>query len=213
MRDHRLTINGILAVLIVFSAIGLFATVSSLRMSDPSVVNETYPIEGTPYSIRYSTFEESGIVKGKGADNELLLPGTYGTDWGVAAEGDFLYVNKYHSTTVGLLISDVTRVDTTTWQEEILYEDAVLRGRCKSGELVVVTGAMLPANRPAKNSLCRFYSMSAKGIRPDGKKARILYLDPATGEALLTLEGEAAFRKDFESRYLDKTLEEVRSCE
>ena len=104
MKDRKLTLNGILVILIVFSAIYLFATITAFRVMDPSVLNETHPIEGTDYAIRYSTFEQSGIVRGTNSNTaELVLEGNFGVDWGAAAEGDTLYVNAYRATSFGLM--------------------------------------------------------------------------------------------------------------
>ena len=214
MRDRKLTMNGLIAILIAFSVIGLFATVSSLRMTDPSVMNEFYPVGDTGYSIRHSTFTQNGIVKGMDVNNaELVFPGNFGTDWGAVSDGDQLYVNLYTPTTIGILQSDVELVDLDALEETTLFENAILRGQCASGELVIVRGAMLPANKPEESVLCKFYAMSAGDLSPDGRNAEVLFYDIGKGEVVYRIAGEAAFSEDFEARFLDKTLEEVQACE
>lgn len=214
MRNRKMSMNGLLAILIAFSVIGLFATISSLRMADPSVMNEFYPIGDTGYSIRHSTFTQNGIVKGTDVNAaELIFPGNYGTDWGAVTDGDQLYVNLYTPTTVGILLCEVHLVDLGAVEETTLFEDAVLRGRCASGELVIVRGAMLPANHPEENALCKLYAMSANSLRADGRDAEVLFYDIDKGEVVYTVEGESAYSEDFDTRFLDKTLEEVRACD
>jgi len=214
LKDRKLTLNGILVILIVFSAIYLFATITAFRVMDPSVMNETYPIEGTDYSIRYSTFEPSGIVKGSNSNTaELVFEGNYGADWGAAAEGDTLYVNAYRATSYGLMLCDVVQIDLAGRKESPLFPNAVLRGRCASGELVVVSGVLLPANYPESNALCRLYAMGSAGLHPDNKESEILFFDPSVGEVVYRIPGTSAFSDDFEERYLDKTLEEVKTCD
>ena len=214
MHDRKLTLNGILVILIVFSAIYLFATITAFRVMDPSVLNETHPIEGTDYAIRYSTFEQSGIVRGTNSNTaELVLEGNYSVDWGAAAEGDTLYVNAYRATSFGLTLCDVVQIDLAGLKESPLFPNAVLRGRCTSGELVVVSGVMLPANYPESNALCRLYAMGDADLHPDGKEAEILFFDPSSGEIVHRIPGTSAFSDDFEERYLNKTLEEVKACD
>lgn len=214
MQNRKLTLNGILMILIVFSAIYLFATITAFRIMDPSVMNETYPIEGTDYAIRYSTFEPSGIIKGTNSNTaELVLEGNYGADWGAAAEGDTLYVNAYRATSFGLTLCDVVQIDLAGLKESPLFPNAVLRGRCTSGELVVVSGVMLPANYPDSNALCRLYAMGNTGLRQNNHGAEVLFFDPSSGEIVHRIPGTSAFSDDFEERYLNKTLEEVKTCD
>ena len=98
-------------------------------------------------------------------------------------------------------------VDLTTKQKETLFTDAILRGKCASGELVCVRGVFLPANEPESNILCKFYALTAPGLH-DG--AEVLFLDPATGGIVYSVRDDGAMTEAFEARYLGRTLEEVR---
>ena len=205
MRDRKLTMNGLIAILIAFSVIGLFATVSSLRMTDPSVMNEFDPVGDTGYSIRHSTFTQNGIVRGMDVNNaELVFPGNFGTDWGAVSDGDQLYVNLYTPTTIGILQSDVELVDLDALEETTLFENAILRGQCASGELVCLAGAMLPSDLPETNRLCRLYAMTG-----GGGECLVLFLDPASGQVVYSVREPEPLRADLEGKYLSRTLGEV----
>ena len=139
--------------------------------------------------------------------NTLVLEGNFGTDWGAAAVGSRLYLNEYRSTDLGVLLSNVVCVDMESLHKEILLRNAILRGRCASGELVCVRGVFLPANKPESNILCAFYALTAPAMN-DG--AEVLFLDPATGEIVYSVKDDGAMTDAFEARYLERTLEEVR---
>ena len=108
---------------------------------------------------------------------------------------------------MGVMHSDLVCVDLATKQKETLFTDAILRGRCASGELVCVRGVFLPANKPESNILCSFYALTAPAMN-DG--AEVLFLDPATGEIVYRVKDDGAMTDAFEARYLLRTLEEVR---
>ena len=113
-------------------------------------------------------------------------------------------------TTVGMIIPEIVRVDINTLEKEILYKDAMIRGRCASGEMVCLEGYVMPSNFPETNSLLKFYSMSEKDLNPGANICNVTYIDPETGEAVLTLEEQPIIEKSFESKYIDCTLDEIR---
>ena len=211
MRESKFTMNAFLLVVIIFSAFIFFITVKVMGMAaDRRAVNTFTPIEGTEFLVHYSSLEPNGIYTGNENIHELKLEGNFGVDWGAAAVGDQLYLNAYRSTDLGILLSDVVRVDTNTFRKEVLLKNAILRGRCASGELVCLSGVMLPANRPEDNALCRLYALTDAELSPDGNGAKVVYLDPETGDVLYEVQDDTAAGDDFEARYLNRSLEEVR---
>ncbi len=209
MRDTKFTLNSLLLVVMIISAIFFFFSVKLFNMADRRAVNEYYPIEGTSYAVRYSNLQPNGIYEGSRTTGVLKLEGSFGYDWGAAAEDGALYLNEYDHTDLGLTLSSVVRVDTGTFEKTVLLEDAVLRGRCASGELVCLSGCFMSFDFPETNALCRLYALSSKALRPQSPGAYVVFLDPATGEAVYSLRDEHALDEGFESRYLERTLGEV----
>ena len=209
MESPKFSLNAFILVVILFSALTFFVTVKLTGMADRTPVNQFTPIEGTELSIRYSSLEENGIYSGSENVNTLLLAGNFGTDWGAAAVDAQLYLNEYRTTDLGVMLCDVVRVDTESFEKTVLLRNAILRGRCASGELVCVNGALLPANLPEQNALCRLYCCTDAGISPSAEQAAVLYLDPATGAVLGTVPDPNAMGDGFEARYLDRTRGEV----
>ena len=207
--DTKFTANALVLVVAVFSALILLVSIKMVDMSQHEVSNEFYPIEGTDLSVRYSNLKPNGLYRGGQTTGELVLEGTFGHDWGAAAEGNTLYINEFTSTDVGVMLCQLVRLDLTTGEKEILLRDTILRGRCASGELVCLGGYLMPADFPATNSLCRLYAMSSPSIRPEGDSALVLFLDPATGAILWSQRDDEALTDVFESRYLARTLREV----
>ena len=103
----------------------------------------------------------------------------------------------------------MVRIDLASYEKEVLLSDAILRGRCASGELVCLSGTLLPSVNPGENSLCRLYALSAPWIDPEGESVEVVYLDPASGRELLRLR-DSHFSAKFEQLYLQRSLEEVR---
>ena len=207
MRSPKLSVNALLLVLLIFGGFTFFITVFIVRMADRSGVNTFNPVEGTDYAIRYSSLEPNGLYQGNEVVNSLVVKGNFGFDWGAALEGERLYLNEYKTSNMGVMHSNLVRVDLTTKQKETLLTDAILRGKCASGELVCVRGVLLPANKPESNILCKFYALAAPGLH-DG--AEVLFLDPAIGEIVYRVRDDEAMSNAFEARYLKRTLEEVR---
>ena len=207
MRSPKLSVNTLLLILLIFGGFTFFITLFIVRMADRSGVNTFNPVEGTDYAIRYSSLEPNGLYQGNEVVNSLVVKGNFGFDWGAALEGERLYLNEYKTSNMGVMHSNLVRVDLTTKQKETLLTDAILRGKCASGELVCVRGVFLPANEPESNILCKFYALTAPGLH-DG--AEVLFLDPATGEIVYSVRDDGAMTEAFEARYLQRTLEEVR---
>ena len=211
MRDTKFTLNALLLVALIFSVIVFFFTVKLTGLSHRMAVNEYYPIEGTEQlAVRYSSVKGDGVVQGSRNSAVLRLEGTFGHDWGAVFTGDGLFLNEYESTDLGFMLCSVVRVDPVTFEKVRLLRDAVLRGRCASGELVCLAGCLPASDYPATNALCSLYALSDPAVRPEGSSAEVLFLDPATGEILFRLRDEEAQTEVFEERYLLRTLEEVR---
>ena len=211
MGNAKFTMNSLVIIAIIFSAILFFFTIAMVDMANPYAQNEFYPIEGTDeLAIKHSSIEPNGIYRGSENTAVLVLEGTYGKDWGTTLAGEKLYLNEYDMTTVGMIIPEIVRVDINTLEKEILYKDAMIRGRCASGEMVCLEGYVMPSNFPETNSLLKFYSMSEKDLNPGANICNVTYIDPETGEAVLTLEEQPIIEKSFESKYIDCTLDEIR---
>ncbi len=207
MNKTKFTFNSFLIVLIIFSAIAFVFTVALTDMADRTAVNGYYPIEGTDYAVFYSSIDPDGIYKGTEAEHHLVLEGTFGVDWGSFLEGDDLYLNEYKSTTLGFIRSDVVRVNVKTLKKELVYKNALLRGKCKSGEPVCVVDYSMPANFPESNSLIKFGDVSLKLSKAGKNAARVAYLDKKTGEVIYTVDN--CIDKKFNDLYLNRTLQEV----
>ena len=209
MGNAKFTLNSFLLVLIIAKGIAFFFTVALVVFANHEAVNDYHPIEGTDAAVCYRSLEPSGIYVGDRVTGVLKLEGEFGFDWGMVREGNDLYTNEYSRSALGLVISQVVRIDLTSFEKEVLLSDAILRGRCVSGELVCLSGTLLPSANPGENSLCRLYALSAPWIDPEGETAEIVYLDPATGQELFRLRDRQLSAK-FEQLYLERSLEEVR---
>ena len=210
MNDAKFSMNALLLIVIIFTAIGFFFTVKLGRLADHSAVNEYYPIEGTELGVRYATELPSGLYRGSQYSRELLAEGTFGYDWGAAASEAGLWINEYTNTDLGLMHCRLVRLDPEDFHREVEMEDTVLRGKCASGELVCLRGCLLPVNVPEDNPLCALYCLGAGDIRADGSAAEVLWLDPDTGEILYRLRDPEAATEGFEERWLRRSLTEVR---
>lgn len=210
MSASRFTVTTLLLIAIIVSALVFFFSVTMVDLAYHPAVNDYYPIEGTDLAIRYSSAKPSGIYRGDKVTGVLKLEGTFGYDWGAELEGEQLYLNEYRTTRFGLMFCDVVRIDLNSFEKELLFQNAVLRGRCASGELVCLDGALLPSVFPKTNALCRLYAMSAPRLSPKDDSAEVIFLDPASGEVLYRVRDESALGDDFASRYLERSLEEVR---
>lgn len=209
MKNTKFSFNSLIVVLIAISAIGFLFTVKLVNMADRIPVNEVYNIEGTDLSIRYSNLDKNGIYKGGENTGSLMLEGTFGVEWGAVREGETLYANEFKSTDLGLVLCDVVKIDLNSFKKETLYTNSVLRGRNKSGEIIIIKNCVMPSNSPMTNSLMKLYTLSAKDIKSDGSKSEILFINAESGDTVYSIKDNNAFNK-FEDKYGEKTLEEVR---
>ena len=210
MRETKFSMNALLLVVIIFSAITFFVSIKVVDLADHRAVNDFYPVEGTDVAVRYSSIYPNGIYEGDKTNGVLKVEGDFGHDWGAAAVGDQLYLNEYTRTDMGLMMCQVVRVDLNTYEKEVLWRDAILRGRCASGELVCLRGFLMPSGFPENNSLCRLYAMSSAEIRPENGDALVTYVDGESGEILYSVRDRETETETFDALYLERTLEEVR---
>ncbi len=207
MQRSKFTLNAFLIVVLVFSALILLVTVGLTNMADRTAINGYMPIEGTALSVRYSSLEKSGICTGGENNATLLLEGNYGYDWGAAVSGNTLYINEYQNTTLGFMLCQLDKINTETMEKEVLFQNAVLRGTCRSGELVCVTNYTMSSNYPDTNGLCRLYRLAS---HTDSNTVTVLWLAPETGEIVYSVTEENTADSAIEKKYLQHTLEEVK---
>ena len=204
MGRAKFSMNAFLLVVLIIAGIYFFFTVKLVDMADHRAVNDIYPVEGTDFSVRYSSRKPNGVYQGDRVNGVLRLAGDFGYDWGCAAADGALYLNEYRSTDLGLMLCDLVRVDTATFEKTLLAADTVLRGRCTSGELVCLAGTMLPSDLPETNRLCRLYAMTG-----GGGECLVLFLDPASGQVVYSVREPEPLSADLEGKYLSRTLGEV----
>ena len=209
MKKTKFSMNALLIVVILFSAICFFFTVSMYDFSNWYTFNDYYPIEGTDLSVRASNMKTNGIWKGPKNSGECLVEGNFGHDWGVAVENNTVYLNEYIPTDIGMTFCRFVSVDLDTKEKKVLMNDAVLRGRCASGELVALEGYLLPVLYPESNALCSFYSISSAQLDPADAGAWVTIIDPKTQKVLYSAYEEDFASKDFDAKYLNRTLKEI----
>jgi hypothetical protein len=209
LNNSKFTVNALVLIVLIFSAIGMFFTIRLVTMADKSVVNVFEPIEGTELSVRYATFAPDGLYSGDAVNGTLKLAGRYGYGWGAAVFGDRLIINELKATPFGMTVPSVVCVDLNTFEKTTLLKNATLRGVCASGEPVCLAECMSPSDFPKTNALSRLYAAGSRGIRPETDAATVVWLDPETGGELFRLRDETALVCDFDSRYLDRTLGEA----
>lgn len=209
MGNSKFTMNGMMIIVIIFSAILFFFTVTMVEMVNPYGQNEYQPIEGTDLAVKHSSVDVNGLYQGPESTAQLVLEGNFGNDWGTTLSGSDLYLNKYAITSLGLIIPEVVRVDTETHEEEVLYKDAIIRGRCASGEMVILTDYVMPTNYPDTNPMYKLYSMSS-GVDLDDTSLTVVFMDPETGEEVFSMEDKAFMEKTFRRKYEERTLDEIR---
>lgn len=208
MKESKFSMNVLLVVVICFSAITFLITIKLMKTAgDTWAINDFYRIEDSEYAVRYSNLEPDGIYKGSENTNELVIEGNYGYDWGAVIEENTLYVNEYDSTDLGLMISNVVKINLDTKEKTVLFRDSALRGKCLSGELVIVDGFSSQSNHPDTNYLCKLYSLSQR-IDFD-KNSEVIYYDTESSEVALRLKDFSVSEKTFEKNYINISLEEV----
>ena len=211
MNNTKFTMNALLVIVTVFSAIGLFFTVGIYDMGQHYyLVTDYEAIEGTDLSIRYSNKDPSGIYRGQRYSDELMLEGEFGYDKGTTYSNGKLYLNEYHYSDSGLALCDAVCVDTDSFEKTVIMKNGMLRGLCASGELVCRGNCLMQSNMPDTNSLCRLYAMTPTKIDPLSESATALFIDPASGDVVYTAEDDSSSAEEFDERWLSRTLEEVR---
>jgi len=211
LNNTKFTMNALLVIVTVFSAIGLLFTVGLYDMGQHVyLINDYQAIKGTDLSIRYSTKDVSGIYRGPQNNDEPVLEGNFGYDQGTTYSEGHLYLNEYKYTDTGLTLCDAVCVDTDSFEKKVIMKNSMLRGRCASGELVCRGDCLLQSNMPETNSLCRLYAMTSSKLDPLSESATVLFIDPASGEIVYTAEDDSSSAEEFDERWLSLTLEEVR---
>lgn len=208
--------NALLVIVLIFSAIGLFVTVKLYDMAaHVVVVNQMVPIDGSEaesgydgYWVRYSTLEPSGIYEGYENTAKLLVEGDFGSGWGAHVTDKNIYINEYSYTDVGMTMCDLVRIDRDTYACELIRKNTILRGVCRSGELVCTTGTFLPVNHPETNSLYDLYAMTSPDVSRDGS-CSVIYIDPVTSEIVYSTPAKDPLAPAFDKIYINHTLEEV----
>ena len=213
MKQSKFTFHAFLLIVLIFSILLFFFTIFLSGMADRawySVVNDTYEIEGTNLAICYSDKKGNGIYEGNPGNGVLKVKGDFGHDWGIAVEGDYLYLNEYRTSTLGMMFCQLVRININTFEKEVLMKDTVLRGKCASGELVCVSDILMPSVQPKTNALCKLYAMTVGGINPGSDTGSVLFIDSADARILYETEDEEAMSESFAERYLEQTLEEIK---
>ncbi len=209
MSKTKFTFNSFIALVIVFSAMAFFFTVGLADMSDTRIVNEEYRIEGTDYSIRYAELIPAGIYKGIGSSAELICEGSFGYDWGAAYENGKIFCNEYHTTTFGQFVSDVVEIDVTSGEKRVLLDDAIMVGRCASGEIVAFDGFAMSSWYPGTNPLFSVYSMTSCKLKSEDGSALVTWIDPSTGESAASMRASGVYDEGTAELYTSHTLSEV----
>ncbi len=214
MRQSKFTFQAFLIIVLIFSVMAFFFTLFLSGMADKAWnphVNDSYEIEGTDLTIRYSDKKGNGIYEGDAVNGTLKVEGSFGHDWGIALEGDYLYLNEYRTSTLGMMFCHLVRINLKTFEKEDLMQNTILRGQCTSGELVCVSDVLMPSMQPKTNELARLYAMTSANIKPKSDKGSVLFIDPTDTKILYETEDDDALSENFAALYLDHSLEEIRS--
>ena len=206
MKKTRFTFNSLLLITALFSALILFIGVTMVDMATLLPVEDEYRIEGTDYFIRYSSFRPYGLYRW----SELLCEGSFGYDWGAELVGDTLYCNEYKTTDFGLMVTDVVRIDMTTYKKTTLMRNAMIRGKCASGELIVYEGYISQSWNPDVNPFRPVFSISDGEIPKDPDAALVCWFDTSSERTVYSIADPAAQTDAREEYYISRTLEEVR---
>ena len=144
MQKIKFSFNAFIMMLIIFSVFVVFVLFGLTNMANLRINNDVYEIEGTDYSVRYTELKPSGLYKGKDMSGQLKVEGYFGYDWGVAVEDGVLYCNEYKTTSLGLMVSNFVRIDLDTYEKETVFKNAMMIGKCESGEIVCLDGFVMP---------------------------------------------------------------------
>lgn len=214
MRQSKFTFQAFLIIVLIFSVMAFFFTLFLSEMADKAWnphVNDSYEIAGTDLTIRYSDKKGNGIFEGDPVNGVLKVEGSFGHDWGIALEGDYLYLNEYRTSTLGMMFCQLVRINLNTYEKEILMHNTILRGQCTSGELVCVSDILMPSMQPKTNELACLYAMTSSNIHPRSDRGRVLFIDPSDTKILYETEDDTVLSDDFNARYLEHSLEEIQN--
>ncbi|MCR4564166.1 MAG: hypothetical protein K5755_05985 [Clostridiales bacterium] len=208
MKKNRISMNVIMVIVIFVSVVTFFITIKMTHTASMLFGVNTYnPIEDSEYFIKYSNIEPNGVYKGTETVNELVLEGDYGYGDGAAVDNGAIYTSEYELTSMGVKLCKVVKINLETREKTTVINDAELRGRCASGELVISEGAAAKSNNADTNLLCKLYAISGK-VNFD-KKPVISFYDTEKSQVVFTTEDKTVNEKLFKSVYLDRTLSEV----
>jgi len=214
MRQSKFSFEAFLIILLIFSVMAFFFTHFLSGMADKAWsphVNDSYKITGSNLTIRYNDKKGNGIYEGDSTNGVMKVEGSFGHDWGIALEGNYLYLNEYLTSTLGMMFCQLVRIDLGTYEKEVLMRDTVLRGQCTSGELVCVSDILMPSVYPQTNEFCRLYAMTASGPDLLSDAGTVLFIDPTDANVIYETEGTDVLSDDFAALYLDNSLEEIQN--
>lgn len=213
MRQTKFSMNAFVLVYILFSAAFLFVSVYLYDFADFSKSNDSYPIEGTDLFVRYADHIPSGIYDGEETYSNCLIEGRYGYNGSAQVSGNQLFINEYHNTKYGFMISDLMCISTDDFRKRCVAEDAYLLGTCKSGELVFVRGTGLANWFVQTNGLYPLYLSSSSPSENLKEGPEVIYLDPVTSEEISAGHDPDALSEKRQNYYLSRTLSEVKNHE
>ena len=201
--------NIVLVIAIFVSAVTFFITVKMTQTAASLWGVNTYcPIENSEYAVKYSNIETNGIYKGGENVNSLVIAGDFGYDGSAVIQDKMLYANEYKLTNLGIRLCRVVTINLDTLEKTTLFEDAELRGRCASGEIVICEGVASKTNNPETNLLCKLYAIS--GETEFNKKPTVCFYDTVKEKVVFTSQDNSVNEKTFKSIFLDRTLSEVK---
>ena len=74
MNKAKFSLNAFI-IIIIFSTVLFFCTMTVSELADLRVINERYPVEGTDLAEHYSSGKENGFYKGLENTDTLMLAG------------------------------------------------------------------------------------------------------------------------------------------
>ena len=210
MKGEKFTFNSLILVVILITGIFFFFSVKVVEVAEHTAEFEFIPIEGTDLSVCYSNLRTNGIYSGDRVTGELVVPGDFGHDWGAAAEDGVIYINEYTRTSLNLMKCRIAKIEIDGFRKSVYMDDAMLRGRCASGELVLLSGFLMPSGYPKTNPLLMLYGMSSPTVRTDEDGGLVSFVDPKTGSVLYSVWADSNLIDRFDEVFLSRTLEEVK---
>ena len=207
MKKTKFTFNSLLLIVAIFSALVLFIGITMVDMATILPVEDSYRIGDTEYFVRYSSFHPYGIYRG---NDQLVLKGSYGHDWGAALVGNTYYCNEMKDTDFGLMVTDVVKIDLTTFKKETVLRNSMIRGKCASGELIIYEGYISPTWSPDVNPFRCVFRVSDSKIQEDADAAVVSWYDTSSDSIVYSKTDPNAHHNKREEYYISRTLEKVR---